>query len=76
MRLRRLAPHVRVEVVQLSADLDYRRSLARGEVDLVVGNWLEPSDELHLGRLLSDEVVCLVSEDHPAARLPKEGKRA
>lgn len=76
LRLRRLAPHVRVEVVQLSADLDYRRSLARGEVDLVIGNWLDPSDELHLGRLLSDEVVCLVSEDHPAARLPKEGKRA
>lgn len=76
LRLRRLAPHVRVEVVQLSADLDYRRSLARGEVDLVIGNWLEPSDELHLGRLLSDDVVCLVSEDHPAARLPKEGKRA
>lgn len=76
LRLRRLAPGLKVEVVQLSADLDYRRSLARGEVDLVIGNWLEPSDELHLGRLLSDEVVCMVSEDHPAARLPKEGKRA
>jgi DNA-binding transcriptional LysR family regulator len=76
LRLRRLAPHLRVEVVQLGTDFDYRRSLARGEVDLVIGNWLEPSDELHLGRLISDEVVCLVSEDHPAARLPKEGKRA
>jgi len=75
LRLRRLAPNTRVEVVQLSADLDHRRSLARGEVDLVIGNWLEPSDELHLGRLLTDEVVCLVSEDHPAARLPKEGTR-
>lgn len=76
LRLRRLAPGLKVEVAQLTADLDYRRSLARGEVDLVIGNWLEPSDELHLGRLISDEVVCLVSEDHPAARLPKEGKRA
>lgn len=76
LRLRRLAPNVRVEVVPLTSDLDYRRSLARGEVDLVIGNWLEPSDELHLGRLLTDEIVCLVSEDHPAARLPKEGKRA
>ncbi|MDE2400860.1 MAG: LysR family transcriptional regulator [Burkholderiales bacterium] len=76
LRLRRAAPNVRVEVLQLSADLDHRRSLARGEVDLVIGNWLEPSDELHLGRLLTDEVVCLVSQDHPAARLPNEGKRA
>jgi DNA-binding transcriptional LysR family regulator len=76
LSLRRQAPQVRVEVVQLSPELDYRRSLARGEVDLVIGNWLEPSDELHLGRLLTDEVVCMVSEDHPAARMPKEGKRA
>lgn len=76
LHLRRLAPRVRVEVIQLSAELDYRRALARGEVDLVIGNWLEPSDELHLGRLLSDDVVCLVSQNHPAARLPREGKRA
>jgi DNA-binding transcriptional LysR family regulator len=76
LHLKRLAPNLRIECVPLSADLDYRRSLARGEVDLVIGNWLEPSDELHLGRLMSDEVVCLVSEDHPAARLPREGKRA
>lgn len=76
LRLKRLAPHVRIEYSPLSADLDYRRSLARGEVDLVIGNWLEPSDELHLGRLVSDEVVCLVSDHHPAARLPRDGKRA
>jgi DNA-binding transcriptional LysR family regulator len=36
-------------------------SLARGEVDLVIGNWLEPPGELHLGRLISDEIVCLVA---------------
>ena len=76
LRLKRQAPHVRIEFVPLSADLDYRRSLARGEVDLVIGNWLEPSDELHLGRLISDDVVCLVSDDHPAAKLPTAGKRA
>lgn len=76
LHLRRLAPHLRVEVIQLTPDLDYRQALSRGEADLVIGNWLEPSDELHLGRLITDEVVCLVSQDHPAARLPKEGKRA
>lgn len=76
LHLKRLAPGLRLEFIPLTADLDYRRSLLRGEVDLVIGNWLEPSDELHLGRLLSDEVVCLVSEDHPAARLPREGRRA
>ena len=37
----------------------------RATVDLVIGNWLEPPGELHLGRLMSDEIVCLVGEDHP-----------
>jgi DNA-binding transcriptional LysR family regulator len=66
--LKRAAPQVRLELLPLSGEFDYRRSLAAGQVDLVIGNWLEPPGELHLGRLLSDEVVCLVSEDHPVAR--------
>ncbi len=52
----------------LYEEYDYRRHLATGDVDLVIGNWLEPPGELHLGRLTSDEVVCLVAEDHPAVR--------
>ena len=42
--------------------------LAQGDVDVVVGNWLKPPEDLHLGKLFADEVVCLVSKDHPAAR--------
>ncbi len=68
-RLKRLAPGVKVELLPLSGRFDYRQSLANGEIDLVVGNWLEPPAELHLGRLLTDEVVCLVAEDHPLVRL-------
>jgi DNA-binding transcriptional LysR family regulator len=67
-RLKRLAPDLRLELMPLSHDWDYRRHLAAGDVDLVIGNWLEPPEELHLGRLLTDEVVCLVAADHPAAR--------
>jgi DNA-binding transcriptional LysR family regulator len=63
------APQVRLELLPLSGDFDYRRGLAAGDVDLVVGNWLEPPGELHLGRLMSDEIVCLVAEDHPAVRM-------
>ncbi|HJV59647.1 MAG TPA: LysR family transcriptional regulator [Albitalea sp.] len=68
-QVKREAPQVRLELLPLSGEFDYRRSLAAGEVDLVIGNWLEPPGELHLGRLVSDEVVCLVAEDHPAVRL-------
>jgi DNA-binding transcriptional LysR family regulator len=64
--LKRLAPQVRIELLPLSGAYDYRRSLAAAEVDLVVGNWLRPPEELHLGRLVTDEVVCLVAEGHPA----------
>ena len=66
--LKREAPQVRLELMPLSSEFDYRRSLAAGDVDLVIGNWLEPPGELHLGRLMSDEVVCLVAEEHPVAR--------
>lgn len=70
-RLQREAPGLSVEIHPLSAEFDYRRSLAAGEVDLVIGNWLRPPGELHLGRLTSDEVVCLVAADHPAVKSPR-----
>jgi DNA-binding transcriptional LysR family regulator len=66
--LQRQAPGVQLDLQPLSAEYDYRAGLARGEVDLVIGNWLEPPEELHLGRLLADEVVCLVAEHHPLAK--------
>lgn len=70
-RVQREAPGVCIELHPLSSDFDYRKSLGRGELDLVIGNWLEPPGELHLGRLFTDEIVCLVGEDHPAARNPR-----
>ena len=66
--LKRVAPKVRLDLMPLSGEFDYRRGLAAAEVDLVIGNWLKPPEELHLGRLLSDEIVCLVAEDHPVVR--------
>jgi DNA-binding transcriptional LysR family regulator len=45
----------------LSAESDYRARLAQGDMDVVIGNWLKPPDDLHLGRLFGDEVVCLVA---------------
>jgi DNA-binding transcriptional LysR family regulator len=68
LTLKQRAPQVKIELLTLSSHFDYRRSLAQGEVDLVIGNWLTPPEELHLGRLVSDEVVCMVAEDHPIVR--------
>lgn len=66
--IKRAAPGARMELMPLSQEYDYRRHLASGDVDLVIGNWLQPPGELHLGKLISDEVVCLVSDQHPMAR--------
>jgi DNA-binding transcriptional LysR family regulator len=52
----------------LSPESDYRAHLAQGEIDIVIGNWASPPEDLHMGRLFGDEVVCLVSKDHPAVR--------
>ncbi len=70
-RIQSGAPSARIELHPLSSDYDYRKSLARGELDLVIGNWLEPPGELHLGKLFTDDIVCLVGEDHPATRNPR-----
>ena len=67
-QLKQQAPGIKLEMHPLSEEFDYRRKLAAGDVDLVVGNWLQPPEELHLGQLISDEIVCLVAADHPAAR--------
>ena len=62
------APLCHVEIHPLSADSDYHAHLAQGDVDVVIGNWTQPSDDLHMGQLFGDDVVCLVSKSHPAVR--------
>ena len=62
------APLCHIEILPLSATSDYRAQLAQGEVDVVIGNWATPPDDLHLGRLFGDEVVSLVATNHPAVR--------
>lgn len=71
--VKRAAPFVRLELLRLADEFDYRRGLADGKVDLVIGNWLRPPEELHLGRLIVDEVVCLVRAGHPALRAGPSG---
>ena len=67
-RIKQHAPLCRIEIHGLSSDSDYHAHLSLGHVDLVIGNWLKPPEDLHMARLFGDEVVSLVSTDHPAAR--------
>ena len=67
-QLKTQAPSCGIDIHPLSADADYRHQLAQGQVDVVIGNWPKPPDDLHLGRLFGDEVVCLVANHHPAVK--------
>lgn len=67
-QIKSAAPGCGIDIHPLSADADYRAHLAQGHVDVVIGNWPKPPNDLHLGRLFGDEVVCLVSHQHPAVR--------
>ncbi|VTU33904.1 LysR family transcriptional regulator [Variovorax sp. PBL-E5] len=62
------APLCGIEIHPLSPDSDYHAHLSLGHVDLVIGNWLKPPEDLHMSRLFGDEIVSLVNKDHPAAR--------
>jgi len=67
-RIKQEAPLCPVDILPLSPDAHYHAQLANGEADVVIGNWPEPPGALHLGKLFADEVVCLVSREHPAVR--------
>ncbi len=66
--LKKEAPQCPVDILPLSAEAHYEGQLAQGEVDVVIGNWPQPPQGLHMARLFEDEVVCLVSPRHPAVR--------
>lgn len=67
-RIKSLAPLCRVEVHTPSPQAQYAHELAHGLIDVVIGNWTNPSEELHRAPLFDDEVVSLVSDRHPAVR--------
>lgn len=67
-RLRREAPQAQLEIQALGPEFDVEGALAEGELDVVIGNWPQPPERMHLSMLLEDEIVCLVASRHPLAR--------
>lgn len=67
-RFRRAAPDATLELHSLGPAFDYELALEGGQLDVVIGNWPEPPEQLHLSNLLTDEIVCLMSDSHPFAR--------
>lgn len=73
-RLRRESPRSRLVIHSLGAEVDYVRLLSDGDLDLVVGNWDEPPQHLHISKLFDDPIVCLMRANSAyARRTPKDG---
>ena len=64
-RIRAQAPASRIMLRSVVANFDYAAALESGELDVVIGNWPSPPDNLRTVRLLSDDMVCIFGRDHP-----------
>jgi DNA-binding transcriptional LysR family regulator len=66
--LRRGSPNSRVTIHSVGPGTDYLRMLSDGEMDLVIANWDEPPQHLHMSKLFEDPIVCTMRADSPYAR--------
>lgn len=69
-RFHELAPHAQIVFHSFSPAQDYAGALADGRLDVVIGNWPQPPEQLRLSPLFEDEVVCMMREGHPQAGRP------
>jgi DNA-binding transcriptional LysR family regulator len=65
--IRRESPKSRVVIHGLGPEIDYTRLLSDGNLDLVIANWEEPPQHLHMSELFEDEIGCFMRADCPYA---------
>jgi DNA-binding transcriptional LysR family regulator len=61
--VRRESPKSRVVIHGLGPEIDYIKLLSDGEMDLVIANWEEPPEHLHMSKLFEDEIACMMRAD-------------
>jgi len=66
-RLAEEAPKASIDVATLPGPDELMAHLADGSLDLVVGNWPRPPEQLRLAPLLSTSIKCVVAGDHRLA---------
>ncbi len=65
--LRRGSPLSKVVIHSLGPGIDYVRLLSDGGMDLVIANWDEPPQHLHISKLFEDPIICTMRADSPYA---------
>lgn len=66
-RLAEEAPKASIDVATLPGHDELMAHLADGSLDLVVGNWPRPPEQLRLAPLLSTPIKCVVAANHRLA---------
>ena len=61
--VRRESPKSRVVIHGMGSEVDYLKLLSDGELDIVIANWDEPPEHLHLSKLFEDEIACIMRAD-------------
>ncbi|MBJ7313797.1 LysR family transcriptional regulator [Rugamonas sp. CCM 8940] len=61
--LRRGSPLSKVVIHSLGPGIDYIRLLSDGDMDLVIANWDEPPQHLHISKLFEDPIICTMRAD-------------
>lgn len=73
--MRQYAPQSQIVFHSLGPDQDFSQALESGELDVVIGNWPQPPEQLRITTLFEEEVVCLMRADHPLAARPMSIKQ-
>jgi DNA-binding transcriptional LysR family regulator len=66
--LQRGSPRSRIVIHSLGPSIDHISLLADGDLDLVIANWDEPPQHLHMSKLFEDPIICTMRADSPYAR--------
>ncbi|WP_136417030.1 LysR substrate-binding domain-containing protein [Herbaspirillum sp. ST 5-3] len=61
--VRRESPKSRVVLHGKGPDNDYLKLLSDGELDIVIANWDDPPEHLHMSKLFEDEIACIMRAD-------------
>lgn len=61
------APGTTLEYCAMRSDAELMEGLESGEIDVVIGNWPMPPENLRTAPLLTADIVCMVRPSHPLA---------
>ncbi len=67
-RLTGAGPRITAHIRPADPSFDLAQALDDGSVDLVINNDPRPREDLRMGALFTDEVVCLMRKEHPLAQ--------